>query len=151
MTDLPSTDNFGRIVTLSSDGITDVYTVTDASDNSIVVEFPTGTDWTVTFNTINAMAPSDHVVPVAVPQRITRWQAYSQMLATPSFINPSPATLFSDVQAIVTATGGVLQLAWENQGFMYRHGSFILRLATSLGLTSDILDKLFIAAASLPE
>lgn len=86
-----------------------------------------------------------------VPSQITRWQAWQIMLATPSFKNPSPATLFGDVQAIVTATGGTMQYAWANQQYLYRHGPFLTpALMAAVGVTSAQLDALFIAAQSLP-
>ena len=118
MSNVPTTDNFGRTVTVSSDGVTDTYTVLNTSGDTIfTIERPTGTDWTTAFFTINAMgAPAAPVI--IVPQQVTRWQAWSQMMLTSSFINPPPATVFTDVQAIVQATGGPLLLAWQNQGYV---------------------------------
>jgi hypothetical protein len=94
----------------------------------------------------------DPAVPVlpAVPPQVTRWQAYSVMLATPSTVHPPPATLFSDVQAIAQATGGTVLLAWANQGYVYRHGPFVASIAAQLNLTDDRLDALFTAAAAIP-
>ena len=109
-----TTDQYGRTVVFSTDDVTDTYSVT-SDGASFVLEFPAGTDTERVYDTINAMAPETPVV-IPVPDKVTRWQAYSIMLATPSFVHSSPATLFSDVQAIVTATGGALQLAWQNQG-----------------------------------
>jgi hypothetical protein len=94
----------------------------------------------------------DPAVPVlpAVPPQVTRWQAYAVMLQTPSTIHPAPATLFSDVLAIVQAAGGTMALAWQNQGFVYRHGPFLQTVATQLNLSDARLDALFIAAAVIP-
>jgi hypothetical protein len=95
--------------------------------------------------------PDAPPAPAAVvPASVTRWQAMQQMLATPSLVHAAPATVFSDVQAAVTATGGSVLLAWQNQAYVYRNGPFVAGIATPLGLTPAILDSLFIAAAQLP-
>jgi hypothetical protein len=86
----------------------------------------------------------------SVPSQVTRWQAMQQMLVTPSAVHPTPATLFSDLQALVTATGGTMLLAWQNQQFVYRAGPFIAGVMAPLGLTNAALDALFIAAETLP-
>jgi hypothetical protein len=92
--------------------------------------------------------PAPHAV---VPEQVTRWQAMQQMLATPSQVHPAPATLLSDVQAIVAATGGAMALAWANQQYLYRNGPFVTpALMAQVGLASADVDALFIAATALP-
>lgn len=86
----------------------------------------------------------------AVPSQITRWQAYQTMLATPSQINAAPATVYTDMQTLVAATGGTMQLAWQTQQFVYRQGPFISFVAAQLHLSSALLDQMFIAAGGLP-
>jgi hypothetical protein len=143
---MPTTDDFGRGVVFSTDGINDTYAVDGFS-----VAFPAGTDWSKPFATINAMAPpSSGSPPPVVPATLTRWQAVAQMYATPSVINPAPATLFSDMQILAAATGGLTQLAWLHQAAVHRDGAFIATVAAPLGLTGAHLDALFIAAAQLP-
>jgi hypothetical protein len=90
--------------------------------------------------------------PPAVPPQVTRWQAMQQMLATPSKVNPAPATLLTDVQTIVAATGGAMALAWANQQYLYRNGPFLTpALMSQVGLASADVDAMFIAAALLPQ
>jgi hypothetical protein len=98
----------------------------------------------------NEPDPAPAPPPAAVPSQISRWQAWQIMLQTPSKIHPAPATLFSDVQAIVTATGGLMQLAWVNQQYLYRNGPFIGPFKAQVGLSDEEIDALFIAAQSLP-
>ena len=86
-----------------------------------------------------------------VPAQITRWQAMQVMASTPSRVHASPATLLTDVQAIVTATGGLMQLAWVNQLYLYRNGPFLTpALMAAVGLNPADVDRLFVAAVSLP-
>jgi hypothetical protein len=106
-----------------------------------------GIGWSYANGVFTAPPPPAPVVP----SQVTRWQAMQQMLATPSFVHATPATVFSDLQAVVTATGGTMLLAWQNQQFVYRHGPFIVGVMTPLGLTDAALDALFTAAAGLPQ
>jgi hypothetical protein len=106
-----------------------------------------GIGWSYANGTFTAPPPPAPVVPA----QVTRWQAMQQMLATPSFVHASPATVFSDMQTLVTTTGGTMLLAWQNQQFVYRNGPFIAGVMAPLGLTSAALDTLFIAAALLPQ
>lgn len=102
--------------------------------------------WLADGNTPDPYVPP----PVAVPSQVTRWQAMQVMLATSSKLHPAPATLFADVQALVTATGGAMLMAWQNQQFLLRHGPFVPPLTAAMGLTDAEVDALFIAALAYP-
>lgn len=117
------------------------------SDN-VVINAGGGTDYVALSAWMAAgNVPDDHYVP----SQVTRYQAMQVMAMTPSKVHPPPATLFADVQAIVTATGGAMQLAWANQMYLYRNGPFLTpTLMAAVGLTSADVDRLFVAAVSLP-
>jgi hypothetical protein len=55
---LPS-DNYGRNVLHSTDGIIDTYTVADDNGTRIIVEFPYLTPVDQVYNVINSMPPGD--------------------------------------------------------------------------------------------
>lgn len=83
-----------------------------------------------------------------VPQIVSRYQAMAALFETPS---PAHAgqTLLDDVQAAVTAAGGLALLAWQNANIFERHGVFITQLAPQLGLSDAQVDALFVAAANV--
>ena len=133
--------------------LTNGSTIIQRSDGANIPADPANADyqqylaWVAAGNTPDP-AP---VPPVVVPAAISRWQAMQVMLATPSAVHPAPATLFSDVQAIVTQTGGTMQLAWQNQQQLFRNGLFLTpALMAEVGVTDAQLDALFVAALAYP-
>ena len=124
-----------------------------AADQATIPNDPLNRDWQDYQAWLahgNAPDPAP-AIPVVVPDAISRWQAMQVMLATPSAVHPPPATLFGDVQAIVTATGGPMQLAWANQQMLFRHGPFLTpALMAAVGITDAQIDALFVAALAYP-
>jgi hypothetical protein len=131
--------------------LTDAGMIFDQDNNDLIQPFDADPRYKAYLAWAENNTP-DPAVPVlpAVPPQVTRWQAYAVMLQTPSAIHPAPATLFSDVLAIVQATGGTMALAWANQGFVYRNGTFLHAVAAQLNLSDATLDALFTAAAAIP-
>lgn len=54
------TDNYGRDVAFSTDGITDTYVVT-SDDQHFTISVPTGRDIELVFSTIHAMGPAEAI------------------------------------------------------------------------------------------
>ena len=86
--------------------------------------------------------------PVYVPDMITNAQARYVLMQTPSSVNQGK-TLFDDVNAAVTAGGGIDQMAWEYSNNINRNSSLVASMAGSLGMTSAQIDALFIASSAV--
>jgi hypothetical protein len=143
---IPDAVDQATAVSLGFDPVTD--TTPPDAPGQVVTEGPPAQQPDATWAQTWVVAS---VPPPVVPAQISRWQAMQIMLATPSKVNAAPATLLSDVQAIVATTGGVMSLAWANQQFLYRHGPFLSpTLMAAVGLTDADVDALFIAAETLP-
>ncbi len=102
----------------------------DAKGNPVAVEAP-------------AVAPK-------IPQQVTAFQARAALHAIPG--KTAPATLLDDVNAAVTAAAvadPVASLAWEYAAVVTRQGVLVASIGSGLGLTSDQLDALFVAAAKI--
>ena len=78
-------------------------------------------------------------IPKEVPQEITPLQSKLQLLEI---------GLLDDVEAIVSADRKV-QLYWEYASVIERDNEILLMMATSLGMTEEQLDDLFIKANKL--
>ena len=80
--------------------------------------------------------------PVAlVPQSVPMWAVRTVL---------QNDDLFDQAQALVTAsTDNALKNVWEYGNSADRNSTSIIALATALGLTSDDLDQMFIAANSI--
>lgn len=85
-----------------------------------------------------------------VPQVVTRFQARAALLNTPS-MNPAFSNMLAEVDDAMRHpdTDGMAQLAWTDAQEFYRQSPTILAVAPMLGLSSDDLDQLFIAAAGM--
>ena len=78
-------------------------------------------------------------IPKEVPQEITPLQSKLQLLEL---------GLLDDVEAMVSADRKV-QLYWEYASVIERDNEILLMMATSLGMTEEQLDDLFIKANKL--
>ena len=78
-------------------------------------------------------------IPKEVPQEITPLQSKLQLLEI---------GLLDEVEALVTADRKV-QLYWEYASVIERDNEILLMMATQLGLTSEKVDEMFIAASKL--
>ena len=78
-------------------------------------------------------------IPKEVPQSITPLQCKLQLLES---------GLLDEVEALVTADRKV-QLYWEYASVIERDNEILLMMATSLGMTEEQLDDLFIKANKL--
>jgi hypothetical protein len=86
-----------------------------------------GTDW---------IAP-----PVYIPQSVTRFQGKAALMQ---------AGLLASVEAAVAAsTDPLLPLAWDEALTFERQSAMVTGLAAALGLTSQQIDDLFVAAAQI--
>lgn len=73
-----------------------------------------------------------------IPQEV---EAYQARLAL------KDAGLLSSVEALITQQNGDLSIRWNFSGRILRNSPDVLAVASSLNLTSDDLDNLFIVAA----
>lgn len=94
-------------------------------------------------------------------------EGYSQITEVPEQSAPVPAFvtmrqarlalhaagLLTQVQAVIDAQEDppktAMQIEWDYSSDVYRDKEFVVTLGAALGLTSDELDELFIAAAAL--
>ena len=87
-----------------------------------------------------APTPDEPPPPPAVPPMVTARQARLALLG---------AGLLSAVEAWIAAQGQAVQITWEYSMFYERNSPLIDAAASGLGLTSQQIDSLFIAAAAL--
>ena len=78
-------------------------------------------------------------IPKEVPQEITPLQSKLQLLEI---------GLLDEVEAMMSADRKV-QLYWEYASVIERDNEILLMMATQLGLTSEKVDEMFIAASKL--
>lgn len=80
-----------------------------------------------------------------VPASVTRRQAKQALLQAGLLDSVQPA-----IDAIPDATQrGLAQIEWDDSQEFERHRPMLIGLATAIGLTSEQIDELFIAAAGL--
>jgi hypothetical protein len=83
-------------------------------------------------------------LPVVVPSEVTMRQARLALLG---------AGKLSAVDAAINSMSEPMKSAarieWEYSGAVQRHNGFVAALGPALGLTSDQIDQLFVAAAKL--
>lgn len=84
------------------------------------------------------------VPPIVVPQSVTMRQARLALLGA-GLID----TVNSAVAAMSGAAGVAARIEWEYSGEVQRQKALTLALGSELGLTSDQLDALFIAADAI--
>lgn len=111
--------------------------------------YPTGNNYSIANGAVSVtrtwITPTPQVV---VPKSVTNAQARYVLMQNPSPVNQGK-TLFDDIDAAVTAGGGVDQMAWEYSNNINRNSSLVTSMASALNLTSDQIDQLFIAAAAV--
>lgn len=79
-------------------------------------------------------------VSVAVPQAVELWQAKAALSAVGKL---------EAANQVVIALGGSIALAWQYKPTIDRSSPTVAALAERLGITSDDLDHLFIAADAI--
>lgn len=84
---------------------------------------------------------------VHIPVSVTNFQARAVLMQMPSPTGVADRTIFDDVNDALKAQGGVPYQAWEQSNDFTRNGALVNSMAEKLGLTSDQLDQIFIAAA----
>lgn len=83
-------------------------------------------------------------LPPRIPREIPNWRAKA-ILAGMGLLDPIHAAL----AALPEPERSVASLAWHGDAKLARHGKTVLGLAAGLGLTSEQIDALFIAAEAL--
>ncbi len=83
------------------------------------------------------------------PQSVSMRQARLALHAAPNPANPAQTLLDAVNAAIASDTTGVLPIWWEYSQTIQRNNPLMLQVATTLGLTSDQIDALFVAASKL--
>jgi hypothetical protein len=83
-------------------------------------------------------------LPPRVPREIPNWRAKA-MLAQMGKL----ATVEAAIQAMPEPERTIVSLAWGGDAKLERHGKTVLGLAALLGLSSDEIDALFIAAEGI--
>lgn len=84
--------------------------------------------------------PVDIPDPVEVPQSISRMQAKQALLA---------AGQLSAVEAAMASAPPAVQIYWADASHFHRSHPIIEQMGQALGMSSDDLDQLFIAAAQI--
>lgn len=84
--------------------------------------------------------PVDVADPVEVPQSISRMQAKQALLA---------AGTLTAVEAAMASAPAAVQIYWADASHFHRDHPVLEQMAGALGMTSDDLDALFIAAAQI--
>jgi hypothetical protein len=90
--------------------------------------------------------------PPVVPAQVTMRQARTVLILTP---HPEAGNMLAAADAALASIPDVTQRAlaqteWEYSTVVERNRGLVLQLSASLGLTSEQLDQLFIAAAAIP-
>jgi hypothetical protein len=90
--------------------------------------------------------------PPVVPREVTMRQARTVLLMTP---HPTAGNMLAAVNAALAGIAdpvqrGLAELEWEYSSVVQRDRGMVVQLAAGLGLTSQQLDQLFIAAAAVP-
>ena len=83
----------------------------------------------------------------AVPESVTNFQVRAVLLTMAPAGGEEGRTLLDDVDVAVRAEGGVAFQAWEYAPNVERNGLLVAFLGERMGLGSEQLDQLFIAAA----
>lgn len=100
-------------------------------------------DAATALHTLNGMTPDGWETPpppAAVPQTVALWQAKAALAGV------GKLAMATD---IVTGIGGTIALAWEYGNTIDRSSPALQAMADRLGLSSDDLDNLFIAASKI--
>jgi len=84
------------------------------------------------------------IPPPRIPREIANWRARAVLE-----INGLLSAVDAMVQAMEGPEGIVVRQAWQAGAPLARNGSTVLTLAPALGLTSQQIDDMFIAAGSL--
>jgi hypothetical protein len=89
--------------------------------------------------------------PPVVPREVTMRQARTVLLMTP---HPTAGNMLAAVNAALAGIAdpvqrGLAELEWEYSSVVQRDRGMVVQLAAGLGLTSQQLDQLFIAAAQI--
>jgi len=84
--------------------------------------------------------PVDIPDPVEVPQSISRMQAKQALLA---------AGQLSAVEAAMASAPPAVQIYWSDASHFHRDHPVLEQMGQALGMSSDDLDQLFIAAAQI--
>lgn len=122
--------------------LTDGGSILRLDDGAFIPQDPANTDycdylaWLAEGNTPSPALPALPTVPEAVTMR----QARLALLR---------AGMLSQVDAMVAAADVVTRITWEFSSEVQRTNPLVLSLASSLGLTDEQLDNLFILADTL--
>jgi hypothetical protein len=113
--------------------------------NRVVVDVMTGERQLVplTQDEINAISAAANAPP-PVPQVVSMRQARRALLSSGLLAQVDAA-----VAAIPGAEGEVARIEWEYSGTVERSWPLVLSIGTSLGITDEQMDDLFLLAATL--
>lgn len=91
-----------------------------------------------------ALPPGDAVVAKGVPQEVTMRQARLALLGAGMLANVESA-----IDALPEPPRTAARIEWDHSNTVQRYNTFVIQLGGLLGLTSQQLDELFIAAGQL--
>lgn len=129
-------DKYGREVSVNINAAGDEYTV-----DGVSFTFPHGTIEAKVLLAIDAMAPTGWVEPPVVPVKVPMWAVRTVL---------QNQGLFNQAQALVDASSdNALKNVWEYGNDADRQSPSIISLGTALGLTSEQIDQMFIAANNI--
>lgn len=83
-----------------------------------------------------------------VPAEVTNAQARYALMQTPSPLHAGKS-LFDDINAAITAAGGIDAMAWEYSNVVSRNSSLVASIGAQAGLSAEQLDDLFDQAARI--
>lgn len=102
------------------------------------------TYWTPTIVNGSSVGGSLDYPPVKIPKVISNWRAKAIIE-----INGLTSQVEAALAAMTGNAGVVARAAWNNNADLDRNGATVTALASSLGLTPEQVDQMFIDAASL--
>lgn len=135
MPDIPIIDNTGLVVNVVALADNGYWT----PDEGLTLGPPGGSIGD-TWDGEKYVSPAVETPPLEVPQSVTPYQARKAL---------NDAGLRSLVEAAVSAASQDVQDAWQYGISVERSSPMIVALAGSLGMTSEQVDALFIAAAAV--
>lgn len=123
-------DKYGRIIMIESDGITDIYTVTD--DSIITFEFLSGTDLVTVYRLIESMKPSVPDLITAKTDKLAAFNVAVQQYIKDRYTTDQTLQLLN-LYILSKEDGLINRTAYLRQGFIWARS--IISYATTFAAT----------------